>query len=144
MPNKTLTTATAIVIIIIAAASTAWIYNNSNSTPTTTPTPTPEPKTSQEQARNDVIDQIQREHYEPRFLMTDLNWKGGKIATDTIGTETYMYESGFWTVLIEYPVVADPIYTVYVDFSRVSPSVSWQGTWQAPHNVTENHFTYTP
>ena len=149
MANKTLIIVIATVIIVIVAGGVAWVCNDPNFNPAPTPTSTPLP-TLQEQVRNDVILFITDRHNETAEpavvnppLTTDLNWTGGRQETGLVGTETYMYTIDFWTVLIEYPVVPNPIYTVYVDFGRISPQVAWQGTIE-DNIITENNFTYIP
>jgi hypothetical protein len=146
--NKTLIIIIAIVLIVIVAGSVAWVCNDFNFNPAPTPTSTPTSATPQEQVRDAVMSFIKINHNtQPTFLMTDLmadlNWTGGRQETGLVGAETYMYTSDFWTVLIKYPVVPNPIYTVYVDFGRISPQVGWQGTVE-DNNITENYFTSTP
>ena len=146
MANKTLIIVVAVVLIVIVAGSAVWVCNNPNFNPSPTPTPTPTPATPQEQVRDDIISFINNNHNEIALvnpLITDLNWTGGRQETGLVGAETYIYTSDFWTVLIEYPVVPNPIYTVYVDFGRISPQVAWQGTMEGG-NITENNFTYKP
>lgn len=150
MANKTLIIVIAVVLIVIVAGSVAWICNNPDFNPAPTSTPAPTAATPQEQVRDAVILFINKYHNkttESTFvnppLTTDLKWTGGRQETGLVGAETYIYTSDFWTVLIEYPVVPNPIYTVYVDFGRISPQVAWQGTVE-DSNITENYFTYNP
>lgn len=150
MANKTLIIVIAVVLIVIAAGSVVWVCNDPNFNPTPTSTPTPTPDALQEQVREKVISFIIEKYNVTADsvmvnppLATDLDWTGGRQETSLLGAETYIYTIDFWTVVIEYPVVPDPTYTVYVDFGRISPQVAWQGTVE-DGNVTENYFTYKP
>jgi hypothetical protein len=149
MTNKTLIIVIAVVLIVIVAGSIAWVCNNPDFNPAPKPTPTPA-LTTQEQVRDKVISFIIDKHNktaEPAVvnppLATNLTWTGGRQETGRLGAETYIYTSDFWTIVIEYPVVPNPIYTVYVDFGRTSPQIAWQGTMENG-NITENYFTYKP
>ncbi len=89
-----------------------------------------------EQIRDAAIASIAVDHPETAQFMNDLVWTGGRQDTKLLGSETYMYQSQGWTVTIKYPVVANPIYNITVDYSTASNGVSipyhvtWQGTWQ--------------
>ncbi|MCW4003393.1 MAG: hypothetical protein NWE95_05720 [Candidatus Bathyarchaeota archaeon] len=149
MANKTLIIVVAVVFMVIVAGSVAWVCNDPNFNPAPTPAPT-HALTTQEQVRDKVISFIIDKHNETAEsavvnppLATNLKWTGGRQETGRLGAETYIYTSDFWTVVIEYPVVPNPIYTVYVDFGRTSPQIAWQGTVENG-NITENYFTYKP
>jgi len=89
------------------------------------------------QARDDVMLFIANRHNgDVATLLTTLYWTGGRITpAGTVGFETYNFTAGQsgWNVVIQYPVVANPI--IQVNATCVSPIshqtlVVWQGTWQ--------------
>jgi hypothetical protein len=63
-------------------------------------------------------------------LMKDLSWTGGRQDTGLLGAETYVYTSGSWSVVIDYPVVLNPIFTITADYAGHGTSVNWVGTYQ--------------
>jgi hypothetical protein len=98
----------------------------------------------QEQARNDVMSYIKVAHSQTAQYMQSFNWTGGKVNTTLLGSETYKYTSGGWTVTEQYPVVPNPVYTVNVTYATsatATPIVMWTGTWQNG-TVKENSFTF--
>ncbi len=108
-------------IVIIAGGVTVWVFTNPSQnediqntpTPQITPTleATPEPGVSKEQIRDAAIMYIQANHAETEELMCDLSWTGGRAETGLLGAEVYNYSSTGWTVIIEYPIIPNPIYT---------------------------------
>jgi len=79
--------------------------------------------------------------------MDEFSWSGGRVETGLLGSEKYVYESNGWTVTISYPVVADPVYSVAVEYSvpagviSIPYAVAWEGTWENGV-VTEASFVF--
>jgi hypothetical protein len=81
--------------------------------------------------------------------MENLAWTGGRVNSNLLGAETYIYLSSGWNLTISYPVVANPVYKIIADYSAVSAAgevsvpyrIVWQGTW---HNgaITETEYTF--
>lgn len=95
----------------------------------------------QEQVRNGVMSYIQAVHVETAQFMQDLNWTGGKVDTEIVGSVQYVYTTvhgmmggAWWTVEIQNPVVPNPTYTVNVNYTQTGVqtpyNVFWNGTWQ--------------
>lgn len=85
----------------------------------------------QEQVRNTVMSYLKSKHPETAQFMQSFNWTGGRVIPETplVGSETYTYLSTGWNVTIHYPVVANPIYNITVNYAD-GYSVTWQGTYQ--------------
>jgi hypothetical protein len=100
-----------------------------------------------EQIRDAAIAFIGGNHPEAAQFMANLNWAGGRQETDLLGAETYVYKAQGWQVTIRYPVVANPVYDLTVDYSTTSDaasipySISWQGTWHSGC-VTEANYIF--
>jgi hypothetical protein len=69
-------------------------------------------------------------------LMPTDQWSGGRVETGLLGSETYQYTNGNWTVEISYPVVPNPIYTVNATCTS-DTGITWDGTYQNGI-ITEN------
>jgi hypothetical protein len=127
-------------IVIIAGGVTVWVFTNPSQnediqntpTPQITPTleATPEPGVSKEQIRDAAIMHIQANHSETEELMCDLSWTGGRVETGLLGAEVYNYSSTDWTVIIEYPIIPNPIYTITVNYSANEVTVYWVGNFE--------------
>jgi hypothetical protein len=63
-------------------------------------------------------------------LMNGLSWTGGRQDTGLLGAETYVYTCGSWSVVIDYPVVLNPIYTITADYTGHGTTINWVGTYQ--------------
>ncbi|MCW4006749.1 MAG: hypothetical protein NWF04_09205 [Candidatus Bathyarchaeota archaeon] len=94
------------------------------------------PLSPQEQARDAAMDYIKTNHPETMQFITELAWTGGRQDSGLLGAETYIYQSEGWTLTIKYPVVANPIYEITVDYSTTSTQIgipyhiTWTGTYQ--------------
>jgi hypothetical protein len=90
-----------------------------------------------EQIRDEVVAFIGTKHPETLQFMSNIVWAGGRVETNLLGSETYSYQGNGWNVTIKYPVVANPVYEIAIEYSSTcnGPSiphhVSWQGTWQS-------------
>ncbi|MCW4018666.1 MAG: hypothetical protein NWF00_08340 [Candidatus Bathyarchaeota archaeon] len=96
---------------------------------------------TQEHVRDDVMSYIQAVHVETDQFMQDLQWTGGKVDTELLGAEQYVYTSengmlggAWWTVEIHNPVVPNPTYTVTANYTQTGVqtpyNVFWNGTNQ--------------
>ena len=73
---------------------------------------------------------IAANHTQTLPFMTDLSWSGGKQDTGLLGSETYVYTNGSWSIVIDYPVVPNPTYTITIDYSSAGATINWIGTYQ--------------
>jgi hypothetical protein len=121
----------AVLIIVITGGYLAFIYlpsqngNNGNQNN--------EQQTSLstvEQIRGGALLYLAANHTETLPLMGEFSWSGGKQDTGGLGAETYVYTHGSWSVVIDYPVVPNPLYTITVDYSSHDVSANWMGTFQ--------------
>jgi hypothetical protein len=95
-----------------------------------------------EQARNQVMAYIQSNHPETAAVLPVSNWTGGHVDQGMLlGSETYSYTGGNWTITLQYPVVPNPIYTATANYTSASTNIAWAGTWQ---NGTVTETSYTP
>jgi hypothetical protein len=94
----------------------------------------------QEQARNDVMTYIQTNHPVTVAILPVNNWTGGKVTTSLLGAETYNYTGSNWTVILNYPVIPNPTYTVTANYTWQDTTLAWEGTWQNG-NITETQYT---
>ncbi len=83
-----------------------------------------------DQIRDRALAYIVANHTETAQLMQNLSWSGGQQASGLLGSETYQYKNGNWSVTIQYPVTLNPIYTITANCSSVNTNVNWVGTWQ--------------
>lgn len=120
-----------------SVAGTCWALAAAQQT-SNQPPPNNMPKLLiHEQIRDAAIVYIVANHPETAQFVGDLTWTGGRQETGLLGSETYLYQNKGWAVTLKYPVVADPVYSIIVDYSTESSgpsipcSLSWQGTWHA-------------
>ena len=108
---------------------------------------------TQRQARDNVMTYIQTHHNETAQLMQNMQWTGGRVDTQLVGAEVYVYTtlksvpgSAGWTVTLDFPVVANPTYTVTVNFIQsgvLEPAIIiWEGTWIQNGTVTETKYQH--
>lgn len=105
---------------------------------------------TQERAREAIMDYIKTNHVETAPFVQNLMWTGGRIAQGMIvGTETYKYISQGWNVTMQYPIYPNPTYTINVSYisptSQITPekiNVNWQGTWQNG-TIIETKYVFT-
>jgi hypothetical protein len=100
-----------------------------------------------EQIREAVMCFIEVNHPETAKFMGELVWTGGREETGLLGAEIYNFESQGWKVTISYPVIANPVYDVTVNYSvpdgviSIPYAVIWEGTWENG-TVTEASFVF--
>ncbi|XES77013.1 MAG: hypothetical protein ACBZ72_12680 [Candidatus Bathyarchaeia archaeon] len=138
------------VTIFAVVGGVSWVVVNAQQIPKQAqdqPENVPEP-TLQEDIREAALTYIGENHPEALQFMSDLNWTGGRVTPpNLLGAETYTYQAEGWNVTIHYPVVADPIYSITVDYSTANGVIGilyhliWEGSWQAGC-VTETSYVF--
>jgi hypothetical protein len=105
---------------------------------------------TQTQIRDLAMNYIKTFHNETAPYMASLTWTGGKAtAQGLVGSETYIYQSSGWNVTLQYPVVADPVYSINVKYTTPpyyqadEVMISWQGTLQSGL-IIETAYTFKP
>jgi hypothetical protein len=149
MVNEKIKAAILFLTILAIASGVSWaLVNAQQPTQEQQNQPQTMPKLLiHEQIRDATMAYLGTAHPEAVHFMDNLNWSGGREETALLGAETYTYQSQGWSVTIKYPVVANPVYNITVDYSTVSDgasvpySISWQGTWQ-DGCVTEASFIF--
>lgn len=125
--------AAVVLIVVIAGGILAYTYlQNQNPTPTPsgeTNTP-PMVPTTVEEIRDAAMVYLAANHSGTVMVMDNLAWTGGRQETGLLGAENYVYTSGSWSCVIDYPVVLNPIYTVTLDYSNADVAVRWVGSFQ--------------
>jgi hypothetical protein len=126
--------AVVVLIVVIVGGILAYTYLP-NQNPTTTPngetnTP-PKTLTAVDEIRDGAMVYLAANHTGTVSLMSDLSWSGGRQDTGLLGAETYVYTSGSWSCVIDYPVVLNPIYTIRMDYSKDSAAIQWMGSYQS-------------
>jgi hypothetical protein len=166
MPPKTFLFGITVIAVIIIIAGVSWTFFNNppalsptpSATPQITPLPaltpapsgtpevlyTPSPSPSavpspQEQVRDSTMIYIKATHPETAPIMTSLSWSSGRLDTGLVGAETIIFYSGGWTVTLQYPVNADPAYTITANYTGGDVFVIWQGTYQSGMFADENY-----
>ncbi len=102
-----------------------------------------------DQIRDAAMLHIKTSHPETAPFMDGLAWTGGRQNSNGVGAETYSYRSGGWNLTINYPVVANAVYSIRADYSALSSSeiisvpyrIIWQGNWQNGE-ITETEYTF--
>jgi hypothetical protein len=100
-----------------------------------------------EEVRDAVMAYIETNHPETAQFMGELVWTGGREETGLLGAEIYNYESEGWNMTISYPVIANPVYDVTVNYSvpagviSIPYSVLWEGSC-VNGTVTEANFVF--
>jgi hypothetical protein len=127
MPHPKLVSLIVMLTVFASVGATSWALMNSHANPEIS---------TQELARDVVMAYIKNSHPETGQFMKSLAWTGGRENSKLLGAETYVYQSQGWNVTIYYIVVANPVYSLTVDYSTApnEPSmpyrVIWQGTWK--------------
>jgi hypothetical protein len=118
-----------VAIVIVVGASVAWIYLTSLS--------------EQEKARDSTISFIKTNHPETASLIGNFKWEGGIRNNYQEGVESYIYSSQGWTVIIQFPPVQKPVYTIQAVCTSGAIVVNWHGSYQ-DGIITETSYTKTP
>jgi hypothetical protein len=145
MQRQKIIIAIAIVAIVLIVGSVGLICLNGSSGTNPQPSPTPTPELSvQEQVRDAAVSYIQTNHAETAQFLANINWSGGRQdSRGLVGAETYIYNSTNWAIIIKYPVVPNPIYTVNATYSSGSTTIQWDGTY-SNGTVTETNYAFSP
>jgi hypothetical protein len=102
--------------------------------------------TKLDQARESVIAYLKAYRSETVQYISNLVWTGQSTTpSGLVGSSTYLYQTGGWTMEIQYPVVLNPVYTISANFTGrgVVNYVAWTGTWQTGI-ITETSYYYEP
>jgi len=123
--RKTVIIALAIIVIVVIIGGVfGYNYltanNNQNNTPANT--------LSVDAIRDQSMTYILANHTQIFDLMPTGDWSGGR-ETSLVGSETYLYTNGNWTVEITYPVISNPLYTVNATCTS-NGRATWIGTYQ--------------
>jgi hypothetical protein len=131
--------------LIVLGTVGSWAYYDELAKHNPVPTATASPEASmQEQVRDAAVTYIKDNHANAADKLTDLTWTGGRATpAGLVGSETYNYTSGDWTLTLEYPVVPDPVYTINATYTSGAVSINWQGTSQSG-TITETSYTANP
>jgi hypothetical protein len=111
--------------LVIIGGYFAWTYfftQNQNNLST--------PSFSRDQIRDQAMVYIAANHTITFPLIQGLAWSGGKQDTGLLGSETYLYRGGNWSISIQNPVVPKPIYTITANYSSNGCIFGWVGTYQ--------------
>jgi uncharacterized protein YneF (UPF0154 family) len=112
-----------VLLIVITGGYFAYSYLSSqeqNNNP-------PETLLSNEQIRDQAMTYIAANYTQTIPLMSDLHWSGGVQDREVLGSETYQYTGGEWVMMVQYPIVPNPAYTINVICSA-SDGFYWNGT----------------
>jgi hypothetical protein len=135
----------AVILVVVGYVGYTAINSNQSpsspspspsATPTTSQTPqasptaslevSPSPEASiQERARDAAMTLMSTNYPETAQLAANLSWTGGRQDTGLLGAEKYIYTSNGWNVLIEYPVIPNPMYTVIANYTAGEVTVEW-------------------
>jgi hypothetical protein len=125
--------AVVVLIVIIAGGVLAYTFLlNQNPTPTPsgeTNTP-PVVPTSVDEIRDAAMVYLAANHTGTVSMMSGLSWSGGRQDTGLVGAENYVYTSGSWSCVVDYPVVLNPIYNITLDYAASGVSIRWVGSYQ--------------
>ncbi len=116
----------AVLAIIIVGGYLACTYYSS---PSQNPTDNLPTTVSVDQIRDQAMVYIAANHTQTIPLMETISWTGGRQDAGLLGSEKYQYTSGNWTMMLQYPVVPNPIYTITANYTA-GDGFSWMGTYQ--------------
>ena len=142
MSHRKLISLLVLVTIFASAGGITWAFvnaqqaNEQTQTPETSDTPPSNmPKLMiHEEMRDATMTYIKEQHPEAAEFITNFAWTGGRIDTNLLGAEKYVYECQGWKVTITYPVIPNPVYNVLAEYHvpegtiGVPYSLNWQGT----------------
>lgn len=125
--------AVVVLIVVIVGGILAYTYLP-NQNPTTTPTgetnTPPKTLTTVDEIRDGAMVYLAANHTGTVSMMNDLSWSGGRQDTGLLGADNYVYTSGSWSCVIDYPVVLNPIYNITLDYTASGVSIRWMGSYQ--------------
>lgn len=104
---------------------------------------------TQEQVRDLAMNYIKTYHQQTAQYMQTLSWSGGRTTPEgLVGAEIYVYQSTGWTVIIQYPVVPNPVYTITAEYASLTSQVYsenmlilWEGKLQNGV-ITETNYKF--
>ena len=93
---------------------------------------------------DDVMHFMAANHPETSQFITNLSWTGGR-QENSVGAETYVFESEGWRVVISYPVIPNAAHTVAAEYHAtgvtIPYAIAWHGSW-TNGAVTEVNYTF--
>ncbi|MBN1484487.1 MAG: discoidin domain-containing protein [Chloroflexia bacterium] len=108
--------------------------------PTAAPAPTAAPTKAPEGpalAREIALDYL-AEQYGAQAPGRDLDWQERRITPEgLLGSETYQYTAGDWTLTVHYPVVAPEAVIYRVEVENAAAGFYWQGSVDAQGQLAE-------
>jgi len=114
--------------ILIALCGVVLVFANAANLPQET--------SIRSQLPDEVIQYIKTIHPETHRFLADIDWTGGKVETQLLGAEIYVYKSEGWEVTIQFPMVPTPMYIITANYNipnggiSIPYSVYWQGTYR--------------
>jgi hypothetical protein len=84
---------------------------------------------SPEQARDASMAYIAQHHSEAAPLMEALLWTSS-YDSNGIDSATYTFYAGGWSVSVQYPLVENPLYTIFAGYSSDVAAITWTGFCQ--------------
>jgi hypothetical protein len=121
----------AVLIIVITGGYLASIcLPSQNQTPNSQTYTQPKTLSTVDEIRDGAMLYLSANHTQTIPFITELSWSGGKQETGMLGSETYVYTSGAWSMVIDYPVVPNPAYTITIDYSSTDATINWIGVYE--------------
>jgi len=94
-----------------------------------------------EYARDTAIEYILKNHDELRGMLAPSSWAARNLTPEgLVGSNTWRYKSGGWTVTTTNMVVRIPTYSVEIEYAW-DIGLQWKGTVDQEGNVVETAFT---
>ena len=97
---------------------------------------------TEEQVKDAAMAHIKSTYPVTAQFMINLTWNGGRLETESLETETYVFYASYWTVTVEWPMVSNPTYKVSAAYSLEETLVMWEGSYQNG-KITETKYSYT-
>jgi hypothetical protein len=92
-------------------------------------------------ARDLAIEHILKNHVEHKGLLAPSSWAARNLTPERlVGSNTWQYKSGGWTVTTTNMVVRIPTYSVEIEYEG-DTGFLWKGTVDQDGNVVETAFT---
>ncbi|MCX8150859.1 MAG: hypothetical protein N3D85_05100 [Candidatus Bathyarchaeota archaeon] len=102
------------------------------------------------QIRDSAVEYIKVNHPEVAPFIDKFDWSGGSVTPkNLLGAETHVYTSSGWIVEINYPLVANPVYIITVNYNvpaeegsvSIPYTVQWEGRW-INNGITEISYCF--
>ncbi len=117
----------AVIVLIVVIAGGVFAYTYLNQTPSNDQNGDQTQTLSLDNIRDQAMTYIAANHTQSLPLMTSFHWTGSRDTSGVLGAETYQYTGNDWKVIVEYPVVPNPTYTVTAQYTA-GGGFSWTGT----------------